>query len=60
MTTHTQLDRVIRTLANQKPRERWVFLGRETHLGYQYLIWELTANPRGRNYIGKRHAKPVQ
>ena len=37
-----------------RPRERWSFAGRETHWGYVFLVWTLTANPSGRNQIGKR------
>lgn len=35
-------------------RERWKFIGRESHWGYQYLVWELTHNPAPWNHTGKR------
>lgn len=41
------------------PREQWRYVGRETHWGYDYLIWELTANPRGHAKIGSRWAQVV-
>ena len=43
-----------------KPREQWKFIGRETHWGYVFLVWELVANPRGRNEIGKRWVRWVR
>lgn len=42
-----------------RPRERWSFLGRERHYGYDYLVWELTANPRKPRVLGKRWARQV-
>jgi hypothetical protein len=41
------------------PRERWQFLGRETHYGFDYLVYVLVENPRGRNYLGKRWARVI-
>jgi hypothetical protein len=41
------------------PRERWRFLGRERHYGFDYLIWTLAANPKAPNYLGKRWARVV-
>ena len=45
--------------AEVPPRERWQFLGRETHYGFDYLIYVLVENPHGRNYLGKRWARVV-
>lgn len=42
------------------PRERWRFLGRERHYGFDYLIYVLVANPKAPNYLGKRWARVVQ
>jgi hypothetical protein len=41
------------------PRERWRYLGRERHYGFDYLIWTLAANPKAPNYLGKRWARVV-
>lgn len=35
-------------------RERYKFLGRETHYGFTYLIWVLAANPRAPHRLGTR------
>jgi hypothetical protein len=43
-----------------RPRERWTFRARETHWGYTFLVWELKANPRGTNWIGKRFVRWVK
>ncbi|WP_426940296.1 hypothetical protein [Pseudarthrobacter sp. S6] len=45
---------------NQRRREQWQFTGRENHWGYTFLVWTLTANPAGRNEIGKRWARWVK
>lgn len=42
-----------------EPRERWKFLGRQTHYGFDYLIWTLAANPKEPNTLGKRFARVV-
>jgi hypothetical protein len=44
----------------RKPREQWTFLARETHWGYTFLVWELKANPRGTNWVGKRFVRWVK
>jgi hypothetical protein len=41
-------------------REQWRFLARETHWGHVFLVWELKANPRGTNWIGKRFVRWVK
>lgn len=41
------------------PRERWQFLGRETHYGFDYLIWTLAGNPKPPNALGTRWARVV-
>ncbi len=41
-------------------REQWKFLGRQTHWGHVFLVWTLTGNPRGRNWIGKRFVRWVK
>ena len=35
------------------PRERWRYLGRETHLRYQYDVYELVAHPRIGYVLGR-------
>lgn len=42
------------------PREHWTFLGRETHYGFTYLIWTLTAYPRTPNRLGTRWVRVVK
>jgi hypothetical protein len=46
--------------APHRPRERWTFRARETHWGHTFLVWELKANPRGTNWIGKRFVRWVK
>jgi hypothetical protein len=43
-----------------RPRETWTFTGRETHWSHTFLVWELKANPRGTNWIGKRFVRWVK
>jgi hypothetical protein len=43
-----------------RPRERWTFRARETHWSHTFLVWELKANPRGTNWIGKRFVRWVK
>jgi hypothetical protein len=43
-----------------RPRETWTFHARETHWGHVFLVWELKANPRGTNWIGKRFVRWVK
>jgi hypothetical protein len=47
-------------MTTTKPREQWKFIGREKHYGYEYYVWELVANPSGRNQIGKRWPRFVK
>lgn len=41
-------------------RERYKFLGREKHWGYEFLVWTLTANPHGTHELGRRWVRWVQ
>jgi hypothetical protein len=44
----------------RRPRETWTFRARESHWGHVFLVWELKANPRGTNWVGKRFVRWVR
>lgn len=51
---HQQLRETLRAAFG---REQYEFHGRETHLGQDYLIFKLVANPWPGHDIGKRWAR---
>jgi hypothetical protein len=54
MTPNQQLREALRLAFG---REQYEFHGRETHLGQDYLIWILVANPWPGHAVGKRWAR---
>lgn len=45
--------------ATPSPRERWRYLGRETHYGHVYDVWVLVGHPRFGHLIGRRYAQLI-
>lgn len=45
--------------ASHRPRERWRYVGRETHYGHVYDVWVLVAHPRLGHLVGRRSAQLV-
>lgn len=41
------------------PRERWRYVGRETHYGHRYDVWVLVGYPRFGHFIGRRYAQLI-